>query len=103
MLMSLQVADAVMHRHPPRTLTTIAALLCLLPLAITLASPSALPRKTAAIFARCILVYLLSFSASTTLWLLSSFHPHAQCPGLVMARITCLWVYEVQRDGKRYV
>jgi hypothetical protein len=91
----------IVHQHEPRSLRGFAALLFLLPVAISLASLPESLLSFAATFSRTLPVYWASLAASVSTYRLSPFHPLAQYPGPFLARVSRLWALRVVLGGKQ--
>jgi hypothetical protein len=80
-----------------------AALLFLLPVAISLASRPESLLAFVTNFARALPVFWAALAASVATYRLSPFHPLARYPGPLLARVSRLWALRVVLGGKQHL
>jgi hypothetical protein len=91
------------HQREPRSLRGFAALLFLIPVAISFASRPESLLAFLDTFARAVPVYWASLAVSVATYRLSPFHPLASYPGPLLARVSRLWALRVVLGGKQHL
>jgi hypothetical protein len=96
---ALQLTHVVCHYHEPSSLPAFAAILTLPPLVTT----AALSQFSIPLFLRIALTYDLVLALSIITYRLSPFHPLANYPGPVLAKVTRFWAAEKVIGGNQHI